>query len=145
MFIYVVLMLFTEAFITLTPHQLSASIISVCGCHGSSCRGSRELGHVVASLVSLSCMSPHTSTSTPPLHHPTPTHFKAMINRSINAKKTYHMHCGQRYRSIYSITTQMTVILDIFWTHFLFYAPLTTHIESVFCKLLIYVMHKHKI
>lgn len=63
-----------------TPSAKCIYHLSVCGCHGSSCGGSRELGQAVASLVSISCVAAH-------LYIHSSTHFKAMINRSINAKK----------------------------------------------------------
>lgn len=58
--------------------------LSVCSCHGSSCWGSRELGHADASVLSIiliSCVIAHLS-----IH--SSTHLKAVINRFFNAKNT---------------------------------------------------------
>lgn len=83
-----------------TPSAKCIYHLSVCDCHGSSCWGSRELGHADASSVSMiliSCVTTHLS-----IH--SSTHSKAMMNRSINVKNTFHVYCVQRYVLKYTIT-----------------------------------------
>jgi len=108
--IYVFLMLFIEALITLAHDQQSASIIlSVCRCHGSSCGGCLQLNQAETSLLSLiliHCITAHFS-----IHFS--THFKAMTHRVIKAKK-YISHVLHSEISLkHTITWQMTFIHDV--------------------------------
>lgn len=109
--------------------------LSVCSCHGSSCWGSRELDHTDASVVSVKLISC--------VVHPS-IHLEAMINRSVNAKYTFHMHCVQRCVLRYTIMWWMTFVHRCVLPSF--YAPLTAvNICKCVCELLIYWIHKLRI
>lgn len=68
-----------------TPSAKCIYHVSVCGCHGSSCGGSAELGQADASLVAIILIS-YTTTL---LSNYSTTHLKAMINRLSDAKKMF--------------------------------------------------------
>lgn len=76
-----------------TPSAKCIYHVSVCGCHGSSCGGSTELGQADASLVAIILIS-YTTTL---LSNYSTTHLKAMINRLSDAKKMFfkkiHLSC----------------------------------------------------